>query len=330
MAAKRRTVATSETVSVEPADVAAFCRVVDLGSVTAAARALGEGKGTVSRRIDRLERRLGVPLRQRSGRSVAPTDAGLLYRERAGAALEQLDDAAAVVRDQLRSPAGHLRVTAPIGFGAELLGGALASFTLAHPKVVVELVLTDQVLSFDRDRVDVALRLSAQLPDSSLVATRVSSPEGVLVASPAYLDRAGRPAHPDELDAHALLLPPLRGLATPLSFVDPDDPERVVERALRGRVLAHDLALLRAVGVAGGGILLAPRSSVTAELAAGVLEEVLPRFRLAGRVGLWLLTRGGPLPPKVRVFRDHLLQAMAARAVSCPAPSPSSPSAPAR
>jgi DNA-binding transcriptional LysR family regulator len=292
----------------DPADVAAFCRVVDLGSVTAAAREAGEGKGTVSRRIDRLEARLGVTLLQRSGRSVAPTDAGLLYRERAGRALDQLSDAAAVVRELDGSPSGHLRVTAPLGFAAWGFGPLLASFTEAHPAVTLEIVSTDQVLSFDRDRIDVALRLSAQLPDSSLVATRLFRPEGALVAAPRYLARVGGPRAPGDLAAHALLLPPLRGVATPLSFTPTDGPERPVDLVLRGRLLSHDLGLLLTVAREGGGVALAPRAAVARDLAEGSLVEVLPRWRLGGGVAVWLLVRGGPLPPKVRAFREHALR----------------------
>jgi DNA-binding transcriptional LysR family regulator len=282
--------------------------VVDLGSVTAAAREAGEGKGTVSRRIDRLEARLGVSLLQRSGRAVSPTDAGVLYRERAGLALEQLADAAAVVRGLEGTPTGHLRVTAPLGFGTWGLGPLIASFSEAFPAVTVELVLTDQVLSFDRDRIDVALRLSAQLPDSSLVATRLLRPEGMLVASPGYLAAAGSPQAPADLAAHALLLPPLRGTATPLSLSPVGAPDRAVDLVLRGRVLSHDLGLLRTVAVEGGGIALAPRAAVARELADGTLVEVLPGWRLGGDVALWLLVRGGPLPPKVRAFREHALR----------------------
>lgn len=306
MPSRRPTVSLAETNRPDPQDIAAFCRVVDLGSVTAAAREAGEGKGTVSRRIDRLEAHLGVKLLQRSGRAVTPTEAGVVYRERAGAALELLADAAAAVRDQEAAPTGHLRVTAPQGF-ALLLARGLAAFTARWPRVTVELLLTDQVLSFDRDRIDVALRLSAQLPDSSLVATRLVEPDGVLVASPDYLARSAAPRTPDELDGHPLLLPPLRGAATPLAWVSPEGVE--VERVLKGRVLSHDLSLLREVAAAGGGIAMAPRPLVAADLAEGRLQQVLPEWRLAGRVGLWLITRGGLLPPKVRVFREHLLAA---------------------
>jgi DNA-binding transcriptional LysR family regulator len=313
MSPRERMVADSGTIGIHPADVAAFCRVVDLGSVTAAAREAGEGKGTVSRRIDRLEARLGVRLLQRSGRSVTATEAGLLYRERAGAALELLADAAAVVRDQQATPTGHLRVTAPLGLGALLLGPLVASFTTIFPRVTIELVLTDQVLSFDRDRIDVAFRLSAQLPDSSLVATKLFAPDGVLVAAPVYLDRVGRPAHPDDLEGHAMLLPPLRGTATPLAWRARADPSVVVERVVRGRVLSHDMALLREVAVAGAGVALAPRGLVGADLAEGRLAEVLPEWRLSGGVWVWLLTRGGALPPKVRAFRDHVVRAVAGR-----------------
>lgn len=288
-------------------DLLAFCRVVDLGSMTAAGRALGESKGTVSRRVARLEALLGTALVRRDGRAVAPTEEGLLYREKVGVALDVLQGAAGALLDGQASPAGLLRITAPPGIAGGLLRPLLPSFLAAWPDIRVELLLTEAVLSFREHRVDVAFRLAAGLPDSALVAHRLDAMEVVLLASPAYLDRRGRPEHPEALTAHDLLVAPIEESRT-LTFVS--EGARVTVR-LAGRVLSHDLPLLYDLALAGSGITMGPVRLAAADLAAGRLERVLPGWDLALGVHLYLLHAGGLLPPKVRVFRDHVRQALA-------------------
>ncbi len=191
-------VSKSETF-VDTLDVTTFCRVVDLGSITDAARSLGETKGYVSRRIARLESTLGTPLLRRNGRRVEPTDEGLIYREKAGHALDLLDDAAAILREARAAPCGTLRLTAPQGIGNSVLSRTLPKFLAQYPGIDVEMVLTDAVLSFGEHRLDLALRISRRLPDSTLIAHHLFDLAGILVASPEYLARKGVPTHPSEL-----------------------------------------------------------------------------------------------------------------------------------
>ena len=298
----------SATNDVDTADLRAFVRLVDLGSVTAAARSLGETKGTVSRRIARLERVVGVALVDRTARKAAPTADGLAFRAKAGHAIDLLDDATAELRDRRGAPTGHLRVTAPIGLGSILLGPLLGPFVQQYPEVTIEIVLTDAVLSFGQDRIDVALRLSGGLPDSSLVAHKVFDLNGRLVASPAYVKAHGSPNRPEELLHHRLLVPPLRGTALPLRLEPIDGSEAPVELVVPGHVLAHDMLLLREAALGGAGITFATAELVRDDVAAGRLVEVLANWHMVG-AALYLLTAGGPLPAKTRVFRDFLLEA---------------------
>jgi DNA-binding transcriptional LysR family regulator len=291
----------SETATVDVGDVRAFGAVVDLGSVTAAAHALGETKGSVSRRLSRLEAAVGLPLLVRSGRRVVPTEDGVLYRKAAGRALDLLADARDMLHDQHGTPVGHLRVTAPIGLGTVVLGPLLAPFIEAYPGITLELVLTDAVLSFERDRIDVALRLSSGLPDSELVAHRLFAIAGTLVASPGYLARRGAPTHPRELHEHQLLLPPIRGQGTPLRL-EHQVSGAVFEAVFRGHVTCHDLLLLREAARGGAGIAMMPDRLGNEP----GLTPVLADWTFAGGIGLGLETAGGPLPPKVRVFRDFV------------------------
>lgn len=291
----------------ETSDLLTFCRVVDLGSMTAAGRALGESKGTVSRRIARLEAQLGTALLRRDGRSVAPTDEGRMYRDKVGVALDLIEGASEALQTLQQAPSGLLRVTAPPGLAGALLRPLLGSFLEAWPNLRVELLLTEAVLSFREHRVDVAFRLATTLPDSTLVAHRLDDLQVVLLAAPGYLDRRGRPARPEELTTHDLLTAPVEeGRA--LTLVAGDERVKVV---LPGRLLSHDMPLLLDLARGGAGITLSPERLAISDLEAGRLERVLPEWNIDLGVRLYLLHAGGLLPPKVKVFRDHVRAALA-------------------
>ena len=150
-------------------DLRAFCAVVDQGSITAAATALAETKGAVSRRISRLEEKLGIPLIQRSSGRAQATSEGMAYRQRAIEALEILDAAQDELLDQRVTPQGHLRVTVVQGLASTLnLGDCLGRFAQAHPQVSIDIIMTTDILSLQENQIDFAFRLtSGVLPDSS-------------------------------------------------------------------------------------------------------------------------------------------------------------------
>lgn len=289
-------------------DLRAFCLVVDLASITAAAKALGETKGSVSRRLTRLEEGLGVTLLRRTPRLVQATEAGAAYRARLGQALELLDDATAQTRAVSERPSGLLRVTAPIDLGQSLLAPLVAEFGARHPEVTVEMVLSSDVLDFDTHRLDIALRAKATLSDSSLVAHKIGADDGRLFASPAYLARNAAPQTPADLAAHRLVLTRVSGTDATLSLRQGDgDPEIV--RVCPG-VVATDFAFAKEVSVAGGGIAVLPTIITRREVESGRLVAVLPTHT-AFRTAVFLLHQGTRyLQPKVRAFRDFVLEAM--------------------
>jgi DNA-binding transcriptional LysR family regulator len=293
-------------------DLRAFCLVVDAGSITGAARILGETKGSVSRRITRLERALGVALLRRSPRLVQATEDGAAYRVRLGKVLELLDDTNAAVRHTRAAPSGHLRVTAPNDLGASLLAPLVCAFVARYPDVSVEMLLTQQVLDFDANQVDVALRATPQLPDSSLIAHRLQDLESGLFAAPAYLAANPAPVGPEELATHQLLLPrTTRGVAT-IPLGPRDRPAAQVR--VHAAVSSSDFAFLRACALAAAGIAMLPLVLVGRDLAEGALVRVLPDH-VVGGAPLFLLYPGTRfLPPKIRVFRDFLLESFGAPA----------------
>lgn len=319
----RRSVADPSTSPHDVADLRAFCLVADLGSITAAAKTLGETKGSVSRRLARLEQRLGVSLVRRSPRLVQPTEDGLAFRQRVGQALEQLDEATAAVQHTNATPRGKLRVTAPADLAVRLIAPLLAQFGSLYPDVQVEMLLTDKRLDFDGEQLDVAFRAAASLGDSTLIVRKLLDLEPLLVASPSYLEAHKPPREPDDLAEHRLLM--FRAPGAPSVTLtrihdrrrgEPLKPaaEAKVTVRVRGDVLANDGELLREVALVGGGIAMLPRVFVDRELAQKRLVPVLRGYRVEWGAALYLLHPPRQfLPAKVRAFRDFMVEALAAR-----------------
>ncbi|WP_437668842.1 LysR family transcriptional regulator [Sorangium sp. So ce131] len=309
----QRKVSRTETLDADLLDLRAFCLVVDLASITAAAKAIGETKGSVSRRITRLEHALGVELLRRSPRLVQATEDGLAYRLRVGQALELLEDARAAVQQARERPTGHLRVTAPFDLGLSLLAPLSAGFAERFPEISLEMLLTEAFLDLDADQIDVALRAAASLPDSSLIAHKLQPLESRLFAAPAYLRKHRPPRRPEDLEAHRLLLAQTtRGRAT-LAFRSRDGLERA-EIRVRAAIAASDYSFCREVALAGAGIALLPTVNVRRDLEAKALVPVLEGYVLESDATLFLVHAGTRfLPPKVRAFRDYLLDAFGAR-----------------
>lgn len=285
--------------------------MVDLGSITAAARSLGETKGTVSRRLTRLEAALGVTLLRRSPRLVQATEDGAAYRTRIGRALELIDDANTELRHDVKTPAGHIRVTAPTDIGHTLLAPRMAAFHARFPEVSVELLLTDALLDFDAHQIDLGLRAGGPLRDSSMVAVKLLDLDGRLYASPEYLKLAGRPRSVAELGAHRMLLQrATRGAATLQLARGAEKPESL---RVKGAICASDFAFLKAAAVAHAGVALLPSLVAQRDVTDGRLVPVLREYTAFSGV-LSLLHPGGRiLPLKVRAFRDFLVASCAAR-----------------
>lgn len=289
-------------------DLRAFCLAVDLGTITAAARALGEAKGSVSRRLSRLEGQMGVALLRRGPRRVTPTEDGLAYRARLARVLELLDDAHAELRDAQGKPRGRIRITAPSDFALAVLAPIVASFMERHPEVVIDLLASEQRLDFESERIDLAFRATASLEDSSLVAQKLFEVQGRLFASPRY-NRGSLPKRASELPAHRILAAPIHARSLVLHRVD--RPSEVLPPlAISAR--ASDFALARELALSGAGIALLPAELVARDVEQERLVAVLPEWRLF-RGWIFLVHRGTRhLTPSVQAFRDHVLAELGA------------------
>ncbi|MEP3274962.1 MAG: LysR family transcriptional regulator [Stappiaceae bacterium] len=184
----------------------AFAAVASHDSFTAGARQLGISTRLASKYVRQLEERLDAQLFNRTTRSVTLTDTGRAYLERCVPLLDQLDEMEGLVQARQSDLAGPIRITAPTGFGSRELVRALEPFQIAHPKVSIQLHLSDQHVSIVEEGIDLAVRFGA-LKDSSLIARKLMDMSVVVIASPAYLAKHGTPSHPAALSTHNCLLP---------------------------------------------------------------------------------------------------------------------------
>jgi DNA-binding transcriptional LysR family regulator len=299
-----------ETPRTDLGDLRAFCLVVDLGSITAAAKALGEGKGSISRRLSRLEAAVEVKLLRRTPRLVQATDEGVAFRAQVGRILEQLDEATDTLRNARSLPSGNLRVTAPYDLGVTVFAPMIAEFAERFPGVTVEMVLTEAILNFESHQIDVALRPAGAIHDSpSLVAQRLSSFYLGIYAAPSYLEKYGSPAKPEDLARHRLaLIRAPGGVATLSLWKEGEGRKRKLDLRVRASIAASDHAFCREAALGGFAIAPMPSMLVAPDLASGRLVRVLEPYVL-GEAGVYFVYLGSRLlQPKIRAFRDFMLE----------------------
>ena len=266
---------------------AAFAKVVETGSFARAAAELGLSKGTVSKLVARLERRIGSRLFHRTSRKLSLTEAGWNARDGAARILAEGEAAEAQATAAAIKPQGIVRLAAPMSFGLQHVAPLLPAFLDRHPEVSVDLHLSDDIVDLVGQGFDVGLRIAA-LPDSSLKARHLCAVNRSLVGTPTYLDRRGRPEHPDDLAQHACL--GYAYLPTPdrWRFLDASGTENVV--VPRGPMRANNADALAPALRAGLGLAVQPDFMVWDDLAAGRLERVMTPCtsspRLASRVRL--------------------------------------------
>ena len=292
----------------------AFARVVEAGSFTKAAQTLHMSKTTVTQLVQQLEARLRVKLLHRTTRQVKVTAEGTLYYERVVRLLADLEDADTRLASVTASPKGRLRVDVPAPLARLILVPALPAFHARHPEIRLDLGVSDRVVDVIGDNVDCVLR-GGELTDSSLVARRVGDLRLGVYASPAYLARAGTPAHPRELeDSHHRIVGFLRSRSSTLA---PIALSRAGEQlAPRGRhvVALDDGNAYAAAGVAGMGVLWLPRYMAQAHLDSGELVPLFEDWEVASMPLYLVFPPNRHLSAKLRVFIDWVDELMAKHA----------------
>jgi DNA-binding transcriptional LysR family regulator len=294
--------------------VSAFVRVVHDGSFTAAARALGLPKSSVSRSVAQLEQDLGIRLLHRTTRKLHLTDAGAAFYDRVARALSDIDDATIAASDMQAELRGTVRVTAPVDLGVAILGSVVARFVRKHPNIVIDLALTGRVVDMVAEGFDLAVRVGP-LRDSSLIARRIGDLGTSLYASPAYVERRGMPTTLEDLVDHdCVLFRPVLGKNT-WRLHGPRGEQREV--TVTGAIAVDDMSFVRKALLGGAGVALLPDFLVGRDVQAGKLVRVLGEWTTEGGILHVAYPSARFVPQRVIVFREFLLRALAKVGKQC-------------
>ena len=292
-----------ERSNVDLMDVLAFVRVVETGSFARAGARMDMSKSILSRRVARLESHLGAKLLTRTSQGAHPTEIGQTYFARASNILAELEAAQEVVAEAVTQVAGPIRLTAPLSFGTEYLAPALAEFACTNPKVELDVSLEDKTVDLIGGGYDLAVRIG-NLQDSSLVARRIAPVRRVVLASPEYLARRGRPEHPRDLNGHDVVIYANAGQAEQWRFRIGGKWEQVRGHS---RFRADNGELIRAAAAQGLGICILPTFIASPAIRSGSLAMILDDFPLDD-VGLHIvMPPGRAVTARVRTLVDFLV-----------------------
>jgi DNA-binding transcriptional LysR family regulator len=283
--------------------IESFVLAATKGSLTAAAQAEGVSPAVMGRRIDALEARLGVKLLLRTTRRLSLTHEGAAFLEDCQRLLGEFANAEASVSAGGVKASGHLRITAPAGFGRRHVAPLVPPFLAQHPEVSVSLNLSDRVVDIAGEGFDCAVRVG-DLSDSSLISMRLADNRRLCVGAPDYLQRAGRPQHPAELQRHHCLVlssdaSQTRGWAFSVEG-------QVQHLRPSGRLDCSDGQVLHDWCVQGLGLAWRSTWEVAADLRAGRLESVLDEFAAPPNGIFALVPQRKHLPLRVRLWIDFL------------------------
>lgn len=284
-----------------------FAAVVEAGSFTGAIEPLKMSKAAVSRYVAELEARLGVRLLHRTTRRLSATTEGDIFYARCRELLVNLDEAEAEISARSGEASGLLKVNVPVTFGLMHLALLWPAFLTKHPKLALDITLSDRVVDLVEEGFDVAVRIG-QLAPSSLISRKLASTRMVLCASPAYLREQGEPVHPDDLLRHTIISYSLFSSGENWSFSGPDG-EATVKVAPRIRTNSGDTC--RAAALQDQGIILQPTFIVGADLAQGTLRQVMPDYHSI-ELGIYAVYPSRKfVSPKLRLLIDFLVEAFA-------------------
>jgi DNA-binding transcriptional LysR family regulator len=284
--------------------VEAFLGVAQHRSFRKAAAELGVTPSAISQAIRTLEARVGAPLFTRTTRSVGLTEAGERFLSRAKPAFEELVAASAVARDLGQRPAGLLRLAVPRAAVPIVLEPLIASFCQAYPEIEVEIAASEELVDLATGGFDAGVRMG-QFIAADMIAVRLTPPfRSIVVGSPAYLARSGRPRRPDDLRHHACLR--LRRSGGAIALWPLNDNGRAIELAVSGPLIANDYPTMLGAAIEGVGLAQMPAPVAAAAIKAGNLVQVLEPFAPMAP-GVFLYYPGHrQIMPKLRAFIDHV------------------------
>ncbi len=282
------------------ASMRVFVKIVDKGSLTAAAKSLNLSSAMVGNHLQALEEHLGVMLLYRTTRRQNLTDFGLQYYHRCVDILERVSGAERPALEKNKQPAGTLRVTAPISFGSETLVPLLNPFYRDYPDIVIDLVLGDRVFDLVEDDFDIAIRIG-DIPDSGMIARKLGLYKMSVCASPDYIEQYGCPITPEQLANHNCIQ--FKSLETVWKF---DDQGKRVEVGVSGNLKVNNGQALKKAALEGLGIIMQPQLVIKDEIDSGRLIELFTDYQLPARDMSIVYLRDRYMPAKIRCFIDFI------------------------
>jgi DNA-binding transcriptional LysR family regulator len=287
-------------------DITLFLKVLDLGSISAAARNLNLSVAVASKRLQRLEQELGVRLLSRTTRHVHATTEGSALAAQGRALVEDLEALTSGLRRGGTEVTGTLRVSTSPTFGRLYISPRLPEFLALHPDIRLSIHFSDEIVDLVAAGFDMAIRIG-ELHDSRLVARRLATNQRVLCASPQYLKRHGKPATPADLEQHQCLLQ-VGANGTPNLWRLQDEQGHVIPIWSNSRLESNLGESLRDAALAGLGIALHSTWHICDDLRAGRLEIVLPDYPIADTGIYAVMPQRRLMPPRVRAFTEFLAQ----------------------
>jgi len=283
-------------------EMQSFVAVVNAGSFVKAADALDTSKAAVSRHVAELEQRIGTRLLNRTTRKLSLTDDGQAFYHRCVEILEAVDDAETDLSARSGEASGRVRVSAPVTFGIQYLAPLWGKFLALHPKVTLDVSLSDRTVDLVEEGYDLAIRIG-NTPHPTLIGRKLAASRVVLCASPVYLEKHGEPRHPHELAGHDVISYSYWISRDEWRFMGPQGP---VEVTVRSRLYANSGDTCRAAALEHQGIILQPDFLVWEDLRAGRLKELMPEYRSEELSIHVLYASRKQLPLKLRHLIDFL------------------------
>lgn len=277
-----------------------FLTVVEQGSLSAAARRLKTPLTTISRKVSELESHLRTKLLKRSSRQLVLTDAGTSYLAACKRILADVTEAERAATGEYTAPTGELAVTTPWGLGRVILMPIIVDFLSTYPNIKIRMIPTNQMLNLAQEQIDVAVRIG-ELPDSSLVATRLGMTRRVFCASPAYLAARGTPRTPEDLAGHDCIS--LAGFSQPDAWTVVRD-KATITAPVNTRLVVGSSEAAYAAARAGLGITIAFAYQLAIASEEGALITVLDEFQPPPVPINLVYVADRFLPIKIRAFLD--------------------------
>jgi DNA-binding transcriptional LysR family regulator len=298
----------------ELARIQTFIKVVEAGSFSAAARD-SSSISSIARQVKSLEDELGVRLLNRNTRSLSLSEPGRLFYERARKLSADLSNAKSEAQAFQDSAKGVLRISLRVSTGTTIIVPALPAFLKQYPELDVDVILTDERLDLVAENIDVAVWMG-ELPDSEIVARRLSPAQRIVCGSPVYLQQFGRPQTPQDLMDHSCLLFSAPAYGNTWQFQQAEEFEKV---EVRGRLRSGNVLVLLSAALSGVGLIMVHEWMVRRRIGLGQLERVLKNYTaspIAADAELHVVYASSHrMSLKVRVFVDFLVKLFASTPV---------------